>query len=624
MRWLYKANISKIARDKYDTTKAWIASYTQGMMCINWKTKQVERVFNANPSMHDICDFLQVSKNKWLLVGPRKLMEWDMESGALVERKMPVSDSVNLIYNISNLIPADNNTCYITTTYGLFRYEMATHRVEPVSTYDSKKQTGDPLQYILLTGFYDNGTVWAASRNGLFSYMPATNKTTIYRGSGTAADYYFFDISQAQGDRILCASSTGLDIFDKKSKRFNNISTIANFSRPLCVSALSIKNRVWMGTEAGILTYDLDTHKSGRAEQENMLVQLSPGSPFFVINDNIVRGYPSGYVYFTANAKKTQMPSDPIIERVYINNHPAALQSRDKGSVQKAKFSHTENSINIAFTAFLYSDPNSVKFRYRLKGANAEWQYPEDERTANFAQLEPGDYTFYVQSGNKNGVWNKNQASFSFIIQPPYWATWWFRTLAILLIAFILYRLYLFRIKNILAIQRIREKIASDFHDDIGSALSSISIFSDVANKQLQQELPREKTREIIDRISYHSRDMLDAMDDIVWTVNPKNDSFKNLTVRMNEFAIPLLEAKNIQFEINIQPDILNSRIKMETRKNLFLVFKECINNSVKHSGCSLMKVVLQRSNNQLELTISDNGKGFDINAPSGGTALKI
>jgi len=105
--------------------------------------------------------------------------------------------------------------------------------------------------------------------------------------------------------------------------------------------------------------------------------------------------------------------------------------------------------------------------------------------------------------------------------------------------------------------------------------------------------------------------------------VNPRNDHFNDLAVRMREFAIPLLEARNIDFEIKIQGDILNTRVDMEARKNIFLIFKECINNILKHSGCSAIKVSVKKLNDQLELVVSDNGKGFDVNAPNTRNGLK-
>jgi len=112
-------------------------------------------------------------------------------------------------------------------------------------------------------------------------------------------------------------------------------------------------------------------------------------------------------------------------------------------------------------------------------------------------------------------------------------------------------------------------------------------------------------------------------MDDIVWAVNPQNDHFNDLAVRMREFAIPLLEAKNIQFDIDIPEDLLSTRIQMEVRKNIFMIFKECINNILKHSECSAMKVLVIKSNNQLEIIISDNGKGFDVHTHHSRNGLK-
>jgi len=370
------------------------------------------------------------------------------------------------------------------------------------------------------------------------------------------------------------------------------------------------------------LNYNIGTQQSAFTADESSIMQVSPSSSFTRIGNQIVFGFRNGYAYFTPDLKIDSIPSAPEIEEVNVNNRHILLPfSADKGE-DKPVFNHSENSINIAFTAFLFNNPDHINFRYRL-GTNSGWQYAEDQRRANYAQLEPGDYTFYVQSGNKNGAWNSHSASISFVITPPYWETWWFRTVVALVIAFALYRLYRYRIKHILAIERIRERIASDFHDDIGSALSSISIFSEVADKQLKEQLPAEKTREVISHISFHSRAMLDAMDDIIWAVNPQNDHFNDLAIRMREFAIPLLEARNIRFEIDINESILNTRIKMEARKNIFLIFKECINNLLKHAACTSMKLSVGKSNGQLEFVISDDGKGFDADALSSRNGLK-
>ena len=621
---LGEISVNKIARDKYDSTKAWMSCYNQGMIRVNWKTKKIEKLFDTSPELQKVYDFAQLSKNKWLIVTQKKIIEWDPPLGMLSQKKLPIPDSLNLESTIRRIIFADVNDCFITSNLGLFKYDLVTHRVEAASVYNPAEKNEDPLKYDLINGFYDQGGLWIASRNGLLFYDIAKRATTFYRGAGGKQDYFFFDIADAAHNQIVCAAGDGIAIFNKRTKSFNVINSIANLSSPNCVSITCINNNmVWIGSEAGVLNYDLDTHLSARAEHETRQIETFATSPFMLIGSDLVFGLSHGFAWFNPGMNTISTPSDPIIERVLVNNQPVLLNFATESNSQKLVFGHADNSINIGFTAFLYADPDHIKFRYRLKGADPHWQYAEDQRNANYAQLEPGDYTFYVQCGNKNGVWNSRVASLRFVIQPPYWETWWFRILALLIVAFALYSIYRYRIKNILAIQKIREGIASDFHDDIGAALSSISIFSEVADTQLEKKFPHEQTREIVGHIAHYSHNMLDAMDDIIWMVNPENDHLKDLAVRMREFAIPLLEAKNIDFDIDIREDILNTRLKMETRKNIFLIFKECINNILKHSGCSAIKVSVVKINSQVQLIIGDNGKGFDIDAPHSRNGLK-
>jgi signal transduction histidine kinase/ligand-binding sensor domain-containing protein len=628
MRFLNKGNsdelgINKITKDKYDSTEVWMSSYNQGLIRVDWKAKKIEKSFDTNPATKRIYDFVQLSKNKFLLATRKEIMEWDINTGIQSTQKLPVPDSIALVCSIRKIIMAGNNVCFITTDRGLFKYELSTHKLTLVTKNNLTDKSPNRLKFILLNGFYDHGIVWAASRDGLFSYNTITNQTTNYRGKGESSDYFFFDIAPAPGNQIVCAAGSGINIFDKQTGRFTVINSIAGLRKPNCENVICINNMVWAGTEAGILNYNLKTHKSSRAEHETSMMQIYPSSSFAVLGNDIIFGFSNGYAYFTQGLKNNLAPSDPVIEKIDVNNQPALLPYSSQKNAENLTFTHSNNSVNIAFTSFLYSDPDHINFRYRLNGADSRWQYATDQRNANYTQLPPGDYNFFVQCGNKNGVWNSHLASFSFIITPPYWETLWFRVLIILTIAFGLYQLYRYKIKHILAIERIRERIASDFHDDIGSALSSISIFSDVADKQLQRKLPPEQTREVISHISHHSQAMLEAMDDIIWAVNPQNDHFNDLAVRMREFAIPLLEARNINFDIDIQEDILGARVKMEARKNIFMIFKECINNILKHADCTAIKITINRPDNQLELTISDNGKGFDINEKNTRNGLK-
>jgi two-component system, NarL family, sensor histidine kinase UhpB len=175
------------------------------------------------------------------------------------------------------------------------------------------------------------------------------------------------------------------------------------------------------------------------------------------------------------------------------------------------------------------------------------------------------------------------------------------------------------------AIQRMRElklrnKIASDLHDDVGSALSSISIFSEVANQKLNTKA--EDAREVIAKIGSTSREILEDMGDIVWTISPKNDSIKTLAERMRSFAQNLLNEMNIQFQFDADESLQSYRLNMEQRKNVYLIFKEAINNAAKYSKATAIKAAIKLTGKNIELSVVDNGTGFDRQTVPKGNGL--
>jgi signal transduction histidine kinase len=167
----------------------------------------------------------------------------------------------------------------------------------------------------------------------------------------------------------------------------------------------------------------------------------------------------------------------------------------------------------------------------------------------------------------------------------------------------------------------LRSSIAKDLHDDVGSALSSIALLSKIA--QEEKINARLKPEEIFSRIGDTSKRMIDLMDDIVWSVNPDNDRFSNMLIRMREYAVEMLEAKNIGFTFKMNEDVDALKIPMQMRKDYFLIFKEAVNNLAKYSECNHASVFIDRVNRNIVTTISDNGKGFDENRIHSGSGLK-
>jgi signal transduction histidine kinase len=181
--------------------------------------------------------------------------------------------------------------------------------------------------------------------------------------------------------------------------------------------------------------------------------------------------------------------------------------------------------------------------------------------------------------------------------------------------SFFVYRNY--RTHQKLKLQSLRNKIASDLHDDVGSTLSSISIFSQMALEQSGEIKPMLQT------IGESSRKMLDAMADIVWNINPENDQFEKIIMRMRNFAYELLGSRKIDFRFVADSNIANTKLSMEARRNLYLIFKEATNNMVKYSQASQAIFNIKQEQGKLVMTIKDNGKGFNTNKETQGNGLK-
>ena len=182
-------------------------------------------------------------------------------------------------------------------------------------------------------------------------------------------------------------------------------------------------------------------------------------------------------------------------------------------------------------------------------------------------------------------------------------------------LAFFAYNNYSTRQK--LKLQTLRNKIASDLHDEVGSTLSSISIFSQIAQEQTKEVIP------LLDTIGESSRKMLDAMADIVWTINPENDQFEKIILRMRSFAYELLGAKGIDFEFVADEEAIKIKLPMDARKNLYLIFKEATNNMVKYAGASKATFAIKDEKDNLSMMIRDNGMGFDVNLATEGNGIK-
>lgn len=308
------------------------------------------------------------------------------------------------------------------------------------------------------------------------------------------------------------------------------------------------------------------------------------------------------------NFQENTYPSQLLINSFKIFNKEYTLPEKD--SSYFTSLSHDQNSFSFNFS-LLKPDPNSsIKYYYRLEGFDIDWINAGEIHSANYTNIPPGAFKFQVKALNAAG---KSFLSKPVLVSiaPPYWKTWWFILLTCLLLFIIIFSLIRYRFKQLKKMYSLRSVISQDLHDEVASTLSGIRLYSELAKDQLQQQKVA-KVQESLEVIASNAAEMAENMSDIVWTINPKNDSFTKLLNKLKGFASVLSAAKNIQLQFDQQTPISDELLTMEQRRNLYLVCKEAIHNAIQYADAKILTIRVFIRHHQLYITIKDDGKGFD------------
>jgi signal transduction histidine kinase len=332
--------------------------------------------------------------------------------------------------------------------------------------------------------------------------------------------------------------------------------------------------------------------------------------------------------------KQNPKPPPVVIERVAVDGHTLAAyewgELRD-GPNSAAPIELRRANVHLRlppghrrvqfdFAALSYTAPGSVVCKCRLQGFDDEWVEVRSPRTVAYGHLPPGDYRFQVIACNSDGVWNETGASLSLTSEPHVWERAWVRVAAGASVigisagvAHLLlrrkHRVQVERLKNQHAVERERARIAQDLHDDLGTTLTQIDILGALASRS---GIPATEALEQVGQMQAKSREMVAALDEIVWAVNPRNDSLAALTEYLCGFAEEFLAKAAIHCRLDLAENLPEIVLQAELRHNLFLALKEALNNVVRHSGATEVWLRLTWSGRSATFIVQDNGIGFD------------
>lgn len=418
---------------------------------------------------------------------------------------------------------------------------------------------------------------------------------------------HVYDIKEDNlGNLWISTYGGGLHYMDTKTREIVHVPNSPNLLEGL---QLDKRGNVWMISNGELYKYD--PLKKVFSQINLPDVEKTGGVTGYFSTDSEGNMYVSGLNYFIEfnpdYIQIGQTPSSIWFTDFQVFGHSSSHLLQQKEIV----LPYYRNTISISFAAPNYNFSSPARFAYKLEGSNTDWVQADPSGTATYSNLDGGDYVFLVKmisAGNGIG----ETAHLKIRIIPPYWKRWWFYAICTLTLTLIAWGIYRYRINELVKRQAIRNKIAQDLHDSMGSALSSISIYGRVAQIQHNRN-EKELLQEILEKITTTSTDVISEMNDIVWTINPRNDSMEKIIQRMESYAKPLAAAEDISFDLQYDPEILTINLTMEKRKNFYLIFKEAFNNAIKYGKAKKIVTQIRVAKTHVRMVVTDDGKGFDM-----------
>lgn len=383
----------------------------------------------------------------------------------------------------------------------------------------------------------------------------------------------------------------------KKGKDLRHFTTANFLVSNTILRTKATRNYLWLFENQGMQILNIET---GALLKDIDLPGINGANVFDVAE---WKGY--GYLTTVDGIYKvpltTTTTSQPLagqLDAVIVNN-------KDTLSVG-ASLPYNHNDIQFAFSCPAFFNPQSVTFKYHLKGADEDWQTTKPgERLLRYPSLPPGAYGFEAYAFNEKGGVQGSVIAFDFRIKNPWWAQWWFITLLLVLIIGLIYVLYRNSLQQLLRVEKIRRSISSDLHDDIGATLSSMTIYTNLARTE-------KNNSEYLNLIEEYAKEVINKLDDLVWSINPKNDTCEQLINRMQFHAEPLLHAAGIDPHFSYNSKVVQLKLDLFIKNNVYLLFKEIINNVIKHAGAANCYIAIECQLNSFILSVEDDGKGYD------------
>ncbi|MEP7318993.1 MAG: triple tyrosine motif-containing protein, partial [Panacibacter sp.] len=527
----------------------------------------------------------------------------DKISGKIFKYPYPLNNVPQFPYNFLQTVLQDTDSSFwLGTVNGLFRFNEKNKSWKQYKNNpkDTASLSADVIFTVCNDPLYPEKYLWLGTNGGGLNRLDKqTGKFIHYNEKDGLPNKVVYGILSDNENNLWMSTNKGLSRFTPSYKA-NTGGIFKNFEEEDGLQSNEFNRNAFCKTPAGTLFFG---GVNGFNYFNPKEIKDNPAIPNVVITDFKINNEP---VLFRAGNNAVNNQNTPLSKPVFLS--------------EKIVLPYADNMFSFDFASMDFTAPEKNLYQYKLSGFDKDWIQSANNHSATYTNLDPGTYIFTVKGSNNDGVWNEQGASITLTILPPWYLTWWFRITVVAIVMAFIYLLFRYRLQQKIKLLNVRNRIASDLHDEIGSTLSSVYIYSEVAQKAATDKLP--ETNTYLKQISADVANMIEALSDIVWTVNAKNDRFENIINRMRAAAIELFEASGYELQLQFDEQLNTLKLGMEDRKNFYLIYKEAINNVAKYAAGKNVSIHLSLDRSTILLSVKDDGKGFSINREDQGNGL--
>ena len=553
-----------------------------------------------------------------------RLMHW--RNGRLV---VPMFTTERMVHSI---FPMGDERLLLGTNVGLAWADTSLTRYVPFTDAEQGKAAN-----AMVFAFHRDraGTIWAGTTRGLCELDVDGTVRAIWSQEDSThylpGDDFQHIYEDPHGIFWLSTGTSGLIRWDRSTGDVRSITMRDGLpSNGIYAVYPDQRGRFWMPTDYGIVRYDTLTGQV-------FTYTVADGITDNEFNCTSHTQGPDGRLYFGGMNGVTAFHPDDLVDQHYGSPLVIAHAEQLDGGTGKlmdrtAEITRTrtitmrpsDRFFTLRMALLSYEKPSNVLYGWRIDGVDNDWNNQRDPEL-RLVSLPYGSHRLHIRAKGGSGEWNEQELALTINVIRPWYLRWWAVVLFATAIIGGVYLLFRIRLARLRAVMAMRDRIALDLHDEVGSTLSSVALFSTALRNTNRTH--SEKESNMLDRIAENSAQAMESMNDIVWSVNTRYEKLSDVKDRMLAYAGPLAETCAWELEIHVEEGLQDLRLSMNERKNLYLVFKEAVNNAAKHARCDRVRVQVRKQGQGLELTIVDNGAGVSGEAQGrnglGGNGLR-